>query len=153
MFSLPRMQLLSLAAVAGVLFTLSSAPTTMADELATNLGPVGPHEPILTAVGGKRVIAFYMQDSGRCAVHAVAWDNANADSVIAKIGPDPADSAVRVRITLNPGQMAHIDTADNESLNLQCGDNAATLALVDTHENIAFGTSTLKHIKASASGF
>jgi hypothetical protein len=152
MFSLPRMQLLSLAAAAGVLFTLSGTPT-IADELATNLGPVGPHEPILTAVGGKRVMAFYMQDSGRCAVHAVAWDNADADSVIAKIGPDPADSAIRVRISLYPGQMAHIDTADNESLNLQCGDNAATLALVNTHEHIAFGTSTKNNIKASASGF
>lgn len=152
MFSLPRMQLLSLAAAAGVLFTLSGTPT-MADELATNLGPVGPNEPILTAVGGKRVIAFYMQDSGRCTMHAVAWDNANAGSVIARIGPDPADAAVRVRITLNPGQIAHIDTADNESLNLQCGDNAATLALVDTHENIAFGTSDPNFIKAGASGF
>ena len=152
MFSLPRMQSFSLAAAAGVLFTLSGIPA-MADELATNLGPVGPEEPILTAVGSKRVLAFYMQDSGRCAMHAVAWDNADADSVIAESEPDPAHSAVRVRINLNPGQIAHIDTADNKSLNLQCGEDAATLALVDTHEQIAFGASTPNHIKASASGF
>jgi hypothetical protein len=146
------MQLLIFAAAMGVLFALSGNPT-MADELATNLGPVGPNEPILTAVGGKRVIAFYMQDSGQCALHAVVWDNANEDSAIAMIRPDPAHAAVRVRISLNSGQVAHIDTVDNESLNLQCGDNAATLALVDTHEHMAFGTSTPKYIKAGASGF
>ena len=56
MFSFPRMQLLSFAAAAGVL-VISGTPT-MADELAQNLGPVGPHEPILTEVGSKRVIAF-----------------------------------------------------------------------------------------------
>jgi hypothetical protein len=28
--------------------------------------------------------------------------------------------------------MAHIDTAENASLNLQCGDNAESLAIVDT---------------------
>ena len=32
----------------------------------TNFGPVGPNEPILTNVGTKRVIAFYVPDSGRC---------------------------------------------------------------------------------------
>jgi hypothetical protein len=154
MVSLPRMQLLGLAA-AGVLFTLS-VTLTMADELATNLGPVGPNEPILTTVGGKRIIAFYMQDSGRCALHAVSWDSADADSVIAKIGPDPADAAIRVRISLNPGQVAHIDTADNKSLNLKCGKDAEKLAVIDTDSAVAFGIATQqpgKPVKASASGF
>jgi hypothetical protein len=40
-----------------------------ADELAQNLGPVAPREPILTCVGGKRIIAFYQPDNGDCAVH------------------------------------------------------------------------------------
>ena len=65
-------------------------------------------------------------------------------------------TAARVRVSLNPREMVYIDSTDNDSfksLNLQCGDDAATLALVDSHENIAFGTSTSKHIKASASGF
>jgi hypothetical protein len=48
-------------------------------------------------------------------------------------------SAARVRISLKPGQIVHIDNAENESLNLQCGDNAATLAVVGTSEFIAAG--------------
>jgi hypothetical protein len=69
-----RIQLLSLAA-AGALVALTVANTpTHADELLSNLGPVGPHEPILTTVGSKRIIAFYVPDTGSCAVNAVVWE-------------------------------------------------------------------------------
>ena len=57
MFPLTRN--LSLA-VAGALIALTAVgPPARADELTQNLGPVGTHEPILTTVGNKRVIAFY----------------------------------------------------------------------------------------------
>jgi hypothetical protein len=118
----PLTRLLSLAA-AGALVALTAASIpARADELAQNLGPVGPHEPILTTVGSKRVIAFYEPDSGHCAFHAVVWNTTDAN----------ADSAARVRVSLNPKQMVHIDTAENESLDLQCGDNAENLAIVET---------------------
>ncbi len=68
---LPLARVASLA-TAGALFVLTAASiTARADELAQNLGPVGPHEPILTTIGSKRVIAFYEPDSGHCAFHAV----------------------------------------------------------------------------------
>jgi hypothetical protein len=67
-------------------------------------------------VGSKRVVAFYVPDVGHCVVNSVVWDTRGAD----------ADSAVRVRISLEPGQIVHIDSA-GKSLNLRCGDNAATL--------------------------
>jgi hypothetical protein len=115
----PLTRILSLAA-AGALVAPASIPAR-ADELAQNLGPVGPHQPILTTVGSKRVIAFYVPDSGRCAVHAVVWNTTDVN----------ADSAARIRATLDPRQMVHIDTAENKSLDLQCGDNAESLGIVD----------------------
>ena len=124
MLSLTRIQLLSFAA-AGALVTLTAASIPAhADELAQNLGPVGPDEPILTTVGSKRVIAFYAPDNGRCTFDAVVWDKADAEA-------DAVYSAVQVRISLQPRQIAHVDNADNSSLSLQCGDRAATLAIVD----------------------
>jgi len=73
MLPLIRAQFLNVAA-AGVLVALTAGSTPVrADELGQNLGPVGPHEPILTVVGNKRVIAFYQPDSGNCAVHVVVW--------------------------------------------------------------------------------
>ena len=46
-------------AAAGALALTVASASASADELAQNLGPVGPNEPILTRVGSKRVIAFY----------------------------------------------------------------------------------------------
>ena len=53
----------SLALVVGVTPALADDPTT-------NFGPVGPHEPILATFGGQRVIAFFVPESGSCAVNA-----------------------------------------------------------------------------------
>jgi hypothetical protein len=125
MLPLSRFQFLKFAA-AGALVALTAASTpARSDELLANLGPVGPHEPILTTVGSKRVIAFYEPDSGHCAVNAVVWDNTDADT------------AARVRVSLNPRQMVQIDSPENKSLNLQCGDSAESLAIVSPPKLIA----------------
>jgi hypothetical protein len=119
------------AAGAFLALTVSGTPAR-ADELAQNLGPVGPHEPILTEVGSERVIAFYEPDNGRCAVHAVVFDKTDAYTGMT--------TAARVRVSLNPREIVHIDSTDNgsvKSLNLQCGDDAESLALVDSNTRYA----------------
>ena len=101
MFSLSRIQF-SKFAVMGSLVVLSTLGTR-ADELAQSLGPVGPHEAILTEVGSERVIAFYEPDNGRCAVHAVVFDKTDAHTGMT--------TAARVRISLEPSRIVHIDSA------------------------------------------
>ena len=96
---------------------------TRADDLAQNLGPVGPHEPILATVGNKRVIAFYEPRSGQCGMHVVVWNSADTSG----------ESVARVRVSLDPQQMVHIDSADNKSIDLKCGDYAETLSLIETN--------------------
>ena len=146
---LSRIQLLKFAAAGVVVCTLGSP--ALADELVQNLGPVGPHEAILTEVGSERVIAFYEPDNGRCAVQAVVFDKTDAYTGMT--------TAARVRVSLNPREMVHIDSADNESvksLNLQCGENAEKLTIIDTDSLVASGItiqSPAQPIKASASGF
>ena len=116
------------AAAGALALSLASLPAH-SDELAQNLGPVGPNEPILTTVGSKRVIAFYVPGNGHCGINVVVWDRSDATG----------DSAARVRVSLSPRQMVHIDSAENKSINLQCGESAETLALVDTSKMIAAG--------------
>ena len=148
MFS--HVHLLKFAAAGSVVVCMLGTPA-QADELAQNLGPVGPHEPILTEVGSERVIAFYEPDNGRCAVHAVVFDKTDAYTGMT--------TAARVRVSLNPREMVHIDSADNESvksLNLQCGENAEKLAIIDLDSAVASGITIqppAQPIKASASGF
>ena len=123
-------QFLSFAAAGALALSVASIPTR-ADELAQNLGPVGPNEPILTTVGSKRVIAFYIPGGGHCTINVVVWDRSD----------DSGDSAARVRVSLNPRQMVHIDSAESKSINLQCGDYAETLALVDNSKFMSAGAS------------
>jgi hypothetical protein len=120
MFPLTRS--LSLAAAGTIVALTAASIPARADELTQNLGPVGPREPILTTVGSKRVIAFYWPDSGNCAVHVVVWNPTDVN----------AESTAGFQATLSPKQMAHIETGENKSLYLQCGDNAERLAIVDT---------------------
>jgi hypothetical protein len=130
MSSLTRIGLLGFATASAFVALGVAGPPARAEDFAQNLGPVGPHEPILTRVGNKRIIAFYEPGNGHCAINVVVWDNSDTDG----------NSAARVRVSLNPRQMVHIDSAENKSINLQCGDYAETLALVDTSKMIAAGT-------------
>jgi len=127
MFPLARM--LSLAAASALVALTAVNTTARADELVQNLGPVGPHKPILTTVGNKRVLAFFEPDSGHCALQAVIWNTLDVN----------ADTTSRFRTNLNPRQMVSIDTPDNKSLKLQCGDNAERLAIVDDKDFVAAG--------------
>ena len=86
----------------------------------TNLGPVGPNEPILANFRGQRVIAFFVPERGSCAVHTFMWKDGGADEPYA---------TSRVLVTLRPGQMARFDGA-HLSMNLLCGEDASTLAVV-----------------------
>ena len=126
MYSLTRKCLLGYAAAGVLAISLTSTPI-IAEDFSQHPGPVGPHEPILTTVGSKRVIAFYEPESGNCAMHIVVWDSADTNG----------GSAARVRVTLDPRQKVQIDSADNESLDLQCGESAGTLAIVDNSKVMA----------------
>ena len=127
MFPLSRNFLKFAAAGAFLALTVSGTPAR-ADEMAQNLGPVGPHEPILTTVGSKRVIAFYEPDNGHCDVNAVIWTKRRLHGM---------PTAARVRVSLNPGQITSIDSVENKSLTLKCGDDAETLAIVDSNTRFA----------------
>ena len=117
-------------AAAGAFVTLTAVGCpARANELIQHLGPVGPHESILATFGNKRVIAFYAPDNGRCAVNAVVFQKADAET--------GNTTAARVRVDLNPHQMVHIDSTDNKSLTLRCGDYAEKLSTVDTNQQVA----------------
>jgi hypothetical protein len=97
---------LSKTAAAGAFVALTSLSIPAAADEVANLGPVGPHAPILTSVGDNHVIAFYLPGSNQCALNAVVWDKTKADS---------DTTSARIWISLEPGQIVHIDSAENES--------------------------------------
>jgi hypothetical protein len=130
---LPLTQSIKFAAAA-VILALSAAnhiPLAHADEMVQNLGPVGPNETILATFGSKRAIAFYEAYDGRCAVNAIVYEKTDAETGLT--------TAMRVRVSLGPREMVRIDSSDNKTMNLQCGDWAKTLKVIDPHAFIAAG--------------
>jgi hypothetical protein len=122
MFAHPHRWFFNLVTV-GAFVAMAAAGTELrSEELAATLKPVGPHEPVLTSIGEKRVVASFAREFGHCAVNASVWDSIEAET----------DSAVRIGVSLVPGQVVHIESLKNknESLGLQCGDDANTLPLV-----------------------
>jgi hypothetical protein len=93
-----------------------------AEEPIQNLGPVAAHEPIVTTFGNKGVIAFFEPDGAHCGLYAVVYNLAD----------ESGSSAAQIRVNLNAGQVVNIDSPDNKSLSLQCGDFAETLKIVDS---------------------
>lgn len=114
------------AASALVALAITATPA-IAEEMYEKLGPVAAHEPILTKVGSKRLVAFFVPGNGQCNVQVVIW---NADDMEAK-------SAGGIRVSLNPGQTAAIDSSPTEFVTLKCGDRAETLVAIGNTQQFA----------------
>jgi hypothetical protein len=132
MSPLSRINRIGVAAAAALAVLAAAGPSVAADQPLTNLGPVGPHEPILVSMGTQRVVAFYAQDRGGCAVTAVMWKDAD---------PDAPYASSRVRIALKPGQMFQLDSAQRQSISLVCGADAASLSVAAPAELVLAGSS------------
>jgi hypothetical protein len=124
-------QVLKLAVAGAIVALTAVGPPARADEMVQRYGPVGPDDTILATFGNKRAIAFYEVDNGRCDVSAVVYDKTDAET--------GQDTAARVRISLDPREMVQIDSTDNETMSLQCGDRAETLTVVDPRGFIEAG--------------
>ena len=123
--------ILSTFAAAGALLALAAGPApAFVGEWVNNLGPVGPHEPILVNFGDQRIVAFFVPERGACAVNAVTWK---------ETGPDAPYASARVRILLKPGQIMQIDGAHSHAMGLLCGADASNLAATASAELIAAG--------------
>jgi hypothetical protein len=122
--------ILSTFVAAGALVLAAGTVPAFAGGWVSNLGPVGPREPILVNLGDQRIIAFFVPDRGGCAVNAVTWK---------EIGSDAPYASARVRIILKPGQIMQIDGAQTHAMGLLCGADALSLAATASAELIVAG--------------
>jgi hypothetical protein len=123
-----------LAALCALACVAAISVAASAEEYATNLGPVGPNEPILANIGGQRIIAFFTPERGSCAVNTIMWKDTGAGAPY---------TTSRVRLSLRPGEMVRFDDA-RLAMNLLCGADASTLAVVAPPELILTGATAEK---------
>jgi len=121
----------SLAAAGALLLLGAVSAPALADDALTNLGPVGPREPLLVKVGEQRFVAFFTKERDECAISAVTWKDAD---------PDEPYSSARVRVSLKPGQLIELDGPQRRSLGLLCGADASSLAVTAPAELILTST-------------
>ena len=120
-----------LAAASLVIMGLFAMNTSiLAQDEVENLGPVGPYDGIIAGMGSMHVVAFFEPVGGRCSVNAVVWDD---------LAGDAGESAKRLRVSLDAGGLLHIETVAHGTLNLRCGEDAATLMAVDDESIAASG--------------
>lgn len=114
------------ALAASSLFALASAALpAQAEDATTNLGPVGPREPILVKMGDKRMIAYFEPNGGNCFVSAVVFDNA-ADG--------GGYRSTKVRVALHPGELFHLEGVEDRRVVLLCGFKADNLMVLNRAE-------------------
>ena len=121
MVQFSRFSLSAFAAALAMLAFVTGDASARADDPTTNVGPVGPREPILATIGGQRLIAFFVPERSSCAVNAIVWKDAGVEAPYA---------SSRIKVTLRPGEMIQLESGLHQSVNLLCGADASTLALV-----------------------
>ena len=96
MVQFSRSNLSALGATCALVALLAATVPAGAEDTTTNLGPVGPREPILVKMGDKRMIASYVPNGGNCFVSAVVFDAAASGGGLA---------STKIRVALHPGEL------------------------------------------------
>jgi hypothetical protein len=85
-----------------------------------------PIQSIRYDFGSKSMSGYFVQKAAKCVVMLMVSEKGDPDTA-------PSTTAARVRVVLNPGQTAGLDSEDGRSLNFTC-DDGATALLVDVGE-------------------
>lgn len=85
-----------------------------------------PIQSIRYDFGSKSMSGYFVSQGARCVVMLMVSEKGDPDTA------SPA-TATRVRLMLNPGQTAGLDSEEGRSLNFTCGEGATAL-LVDAGE-------------------
>ena len=115
-------------AIAGMMTVtlLASAPTAIGGSPSSSRSHAEykPVQSISYEFGSKSMSGYFVQEDSACLVMLMIAEKGDPEMALP---PSPT----RVRLALNPGQIAGLDSEEGRSLNVTCGADAATL-IVDT---------------------
>ena len=125
MVQFSRSNLSALGATCALVALLAATVPAGAEDTTTNLGPVGPREPILVKMGDKRMIASYVPNGGNCFVSAVVFDAAASGGGLC-LDQDPRG--------LHPGELFRVDGTEDRQVVLLCGFKGDMLTVLNRSE-------------------
>jgi hypothetical protein len=85
-----------------------------------------PIDSIRYDFGSKSTNGYFVEQAKKCVVMLMVYEKPDPDAA-------SSSSATRVRLVLNPGQTAGLDSEEGRSLNFTCGEGATAL-VVDSGE-------------------
>jgi hypothetical protein len=85
-----------------------------------------PIDSIRYDFGSKSTSGYFVEQAKKCVVMLLVYEKRDPDA-------DSSSTATRVRLVLNPGQTAGLDSEEGHSLNFTCGEGATAL-IVDSGE-------------------
>lgn len=102
-------------------------PASRADEVRYE-----PIAAITAEFGSKSVIGYYVQNGGTCDVTLMLGEQSDQQA-------QPSASPARLRLVLQPGEMAGLDSEEGRSLSVTCSEDTATLRVEpgETHQLMA----------------
>jgi hypothetical protein len=82
-----------------------------------------PMQAISHDVGSKSAVGYFVREAGICQLVLMIAEKSDA-------GDLPVPSVARLRLVLEPGEVAGLDSEEGQSIDLTCDDYAATLTVV-----------------------
>ena len=85
-----------------------------------------PIQSVRYDFGSKSMSGYFVEQAKKCVVMLMVYEKRDPDA-------DSSSTATRVRLVLNPGETAGLDSEQGRSLNFTCGEGATAL-VVDSGE-------------------
>jgi hypothetical protein len=101
-----------------------SAPAVSGESPPQNEGSARylPIQSLRYDFGSKSMSGYFVDQAARCVVMLMVSEKGDPDTA-------PSTTAARVRLMLNPGQVAGLDSEEGRSLNFTCDEDAAALVV------------------------
>jgi hypothetical protein len=109
-----------------VAISLWAAAASAQSQSVKDQAKYAPNESISYDFGSKSTSGYFVEQAAKCVVMLMLYEKRDPDAA-------PSSTATRVRLVLNPGQSAGLDSEEGRSLNFTCGERATAL-LVDAGE-------------------
>lgn len=98
----------------------ASAASSQTQTPITDEAKYAPIASISYDFGSKSMSGYFVAQAARCVVTLMVTEKLDPDAA-------PSATATRVRLVLNPGETAGLDSEEGRSLNFTCGEGATAL--------------------------
>jgi hypothetical protein len=118
---------------------LTSAASGQSQAPVKGEAKYAPIQSVRYDFGSKSMSGYFVDQAKRCVVMLMVTEKGDPDAA-------PSSTATRVRLVLDPGQTAGLDSEEGRSLNFTCGEGATALVVDsgDREELVELQTLTLR---------